>query len=278
MAFEHRLQRQRFELKYVIDEPTARLVRDFARSYLQRDEHAIPELRYAYPIYSLYLDSPQLALYRATIEGRMNRFKLRIRYYNEVPTGPLFFEIKRRVNECILKERAVVKRDRLRELLAGRCPRPDDLVKPDDAKGYSALRRFCELCGNISAEGQVIVFYHREAWVTPTDDSVRLTFDRDLATAPYDGHLGEKTWTPAMTDGVVVLELKFDNRFPLWMRDLVFACNLYRTSFPKYVHCTEALPQGRPRLRRLASWPPTEIAQPSQINSSANPAHPAATP
>lgn len=276
MAFEHRLQRQRFELKYIIDEPTARLVRDFARPHLQRDEHAIPELHYAYPIYSLYLDSPQLGLYRATVEGMMNRYKLRIRYYNEVPSGPLFFEVKRRVNECILKERAVVKRDRLRELLTGRCPRPDDLVKPNDLKGYSALRRFCELCGNIAAEGQLIVFYHREAWVTPSDDSVRLTFDRDLATAPFDGSLGHKTWTPAMGRGVVVLELKFDNRFPLWMRDLVMACNLYRTSFPKYVHCTEALPQGRPRLRRLAGGPNAEALQPSQVAASPAPARPAA--
>jgi hypothetical protein len=44
MAFDHQLMRSRFELKYIIDEVTARGVRDFARSYLQRDEHAIPAM------------------------------------------------------------------------------------------------------------------------------------------------------------------------------------------------------------------------------------------
>ena len=50
VGHQHQLQRQRFELKYLIDEATARRVRDFARCHLMRDDHAIPELRYAYPI------------------------------------------------------------------------------------------------------------------------------------------------------------------------------------------------------------------------------------
>jgi hypothetical protein len=239
---QHQLQRQRFELKYLIDEATARQVRDFARCHLLRDDHAIPELRYAYPIYSLYLDGPGLQLYRATVEGQMNRFKLRIRYYNDRPASPVFFEIKRRVNEAIMKERAVVRRERLSDLLAGRCPMPGDLVNPNDFKGYSALRRFCELRSNIGATGKVIVYYLREAWVTPADDNVRLTFDRELKTARYDGTLDNKLFVPAEMGGVV-LELKFDNRFPLWMQELAESCDLYRTSFPKYVKCTEALPR-----------------------------------
>lgn len=241
MGFEHQIQRQRFEYKYLIDEATAHSVRDFARSYLQHDEHARPEMGYSYPIYSLYLDSPGLTLYRSTIEGMMNRFKLRIRYYDDNPRNPVFFEIKRRVNECILKERAVVKRDRMHALIMGKAPDPTDLLKPHDLKSFSSLTRFCELGANIHAAGQVIVAYNREAWVSPNDDAVRLTFDRDLATAAYHGTLLNKKWTRPHVEHVV-LELKFDNRFPLWMQELVRNLNLYRTSFPKYVHCIEAMP------------------------------------
>jgi len=56
------------------------------------------------------LDNPGLSLCHATIDGVKNRFKLRIRFYDHVESNPVFFEIKRRVNDVILKERAAVRR------------------------------------------------------------------------------------------------------------------------------------------------------------------------
>ena len=151
MAFDHQLQRSRYELKYVIDESTARTVRDFARSYLQRDEHAIPAMGHAYPIYSVYLDSPAWTLYNSTVQGQKNRYKLRIRYYNDNPKSPVFFELKRRVHDVILKDRACVKRQSVSELLRGRCPSRDDLLNPQDMDSYSALRQSMDLARDINA-------------------------------------------------------------------------------------------------------------------------------
>lgn len=250
MAFDHQMQRSRFELKYVIDEPTARSVRDFARSYLQRDEHAIPSMRYSYPIYSIYLDGPDLPLYNATFQGHKNRYKLRIRYYDNNPWSPVFFEIKRRVSDVILKDRSVVKRQSLKALLAGRPPMRSDLVNEADVEGYWALRRFIELRNNIHATGRVIVYYEREAWVTPHDDNVRLTFDRALAGARWDGNLEGTKWFEPPMEGVV-LELKFDNRYPIWMRTLVRSCNLYRACMAKYVQCTVFMPKLTPEICHL---------------------------
>jgi SPX domain protein involved in polyphosphate accumulation len=252
MAFDHHLMRSRYELKYIIDEVTARGVRDFARSFLQRDEHAVPSLNYSYPIYSIYLDNPGLTLYNATVQGMKNRYKLRIRYYNDNPKSPVFFEIKRRVQDVILKDRACVKREVVHEILKGRCPKPSDLVKPDDMDSYSCLRHFTDLARDIHAVGRTIVFYHREAWVTPTDDNVRLTFDRDLAGARFDGRFvpPKECWYHPRLGGVI-LELKFDNRFPLWMRELVRNFNLERTSMPKYIKCTYWAPRLKPELSHL---------------------------
>jgi SPX domain protein involved in polyphosphate accumulation len=245
MAFDHQMQRSRYELKYVIDEPTARAVRDFARSYLQRDEHSIPSLGYAYPIYSIYLDGNGLPLYNATFQGQKNRYKLRIRYYDHNPWSPVFFEIKRRLNDVILKDRAVVRRDSMKPLLAGRPPMQSDLVNESDLDGYWALRRFVELRNNIHAEGRVIVYYQREAWVTPSDDNVRLTFDRKLAGARWDGNMEGTKWFSPPVQGTV-LELKFDNRYPKWMHSLVATCNLTRASMAKYCQCTYYMPKQAP--------------------------------
>src|SRR5688572_9376644 len=208
MSLNNGYQRSRYELKYLVDEPCARQVRDFVRSYLRRDRHAIPEMRYSYPIYSAYLDDPGLSLYHATTQAQKNRFKLRIRYYNHEPASPLFFEIKRRQNEVILKRRAVVRRSAMAELLSGRAPRWEDLHDPKDADSYDALREFSHLNSTIHAEPRIVIYFEREAWISPTDSSVRVTFDREAAMAPFCPNLRPKQWTDAQVP-MVILELKF---------------------------------------------------------------------
>src|SRR5439155_27009444 len=123
-----RMQQQRFELKYLIPEETALLVRDFVRSYLEMDEFSVGRPNYSYPVHSLYLDSDDLKLYWRTINGDKNRFKLRLRYYSVNQESPVFFEIKRRMNNCILKQRGGVRQDAIEPLLTGQLPEAEHLV------------------------------------------------------------------------------------------------------------------------------------------------------
>ena len=247
MSFDHRYQRSRYELKYVIDEACARRVKDFVRSYLHRDAHSIPGMRYHYPIYSLYVDGPGLMLYHATVQAQRNRLKLRVRYYDHEPSSPVFCEIKRRVNDVIIKERAAIRRSSLPRLLNGHHPRREDLLDDQKADAYDALRHFCELRGSLLARPRIIVYFEREAWISPQDDSVRVTFDREAAATHYCNNLRPSDWTDARIPGVI-LELKFDDRFPGWMRELVHSCDLHRTPMGKYVHCMERLPRAAARF------------------------------
>ena len=59
---ESLLQRSRFELKYLIGEPTAHEVRQFARNHLMPDPFADASRGYSYNIYSVYLDNAGLSL------------------------------------------------------------------------------------------------------------------------------------------------------------------------------------------------------------------------
>ena len=232
----------RYELKYLVDEPVARGVRDFVRGRLERDRYAIPVMAYSYPIYSVYLDDHAMSLYGAAFQGQMNRYKLRIRYYDHKETSPVFFEIKRRVNDVILKERAAVKRSAVDRLMKGCSPHPDDLVDRKNMGDYFVLRRFCELRSAIHADPKVIVYYEREAWVMPGNEQLRVTFDREAATARYTGTLAPSNWIDPQFPAVV-LELKFTDRFPIWMRDLVQSWDLYRTKMSKYLTCVDQLPK-----------------------------------
>ena len=115
----HKLQTNRFELKYIIDEQRARAIRDYIHGYVEPDEHVQNLRTCSYPIHSLYLDSPTLLLYRQTTQGLKNRFKLRIRFYDDVPAHPAFLEIKRRLTDAIRKERAAICRAGVDRLLKG---------------------------------------------------------------------------------------------------------------------------------------------------------------
>ena len=247
MPFRHTLQSSRFELKYIVDERCAAGVRDFVRSYLEPDEFADPDQGNSYQISSLYLDSPGLALYRQTVAGEKNRFKLRIRFYDNSPDGPAFLEIKRRVTDVILKQRAMVARQGVLDFLGGKGPDESWLMGSNGAdKPGAALQAFSNLSDSLGAGPSIYVSYRREAYVSPGSNSVRVTFDRQLLSSTYEH--GAKLALPTRgarpkigNSDKVILELKFTDRFPQWMRELAHVFDLQRTSVPKYVLCINAM-------------------------------------
>src|SRR5436190_8710120 len=178
-----KLQASRFELKYIIQEDTALRIRDYVQAYLELDEYGVGKPNYSYPVHSLYLDSDDLKLYWNTINGAKNRFKLRIRFYNNNPDTPVFFEIKRRMNNCILKKRGGVRRDSVPLLLAGQMPEPRFLVSKEP-KNFFAVQDFCRLMQEIGAKPKVHIAYLREAYVPHDDNSARLTMDREVRSEP----------------------------------------------------------------------------------------------
>src|SRR6185369_1845940 len=153
-----RMQKQRFELKYLVTEETALLVRDFVRSYLDFDEYSVGKPNYSYPVHSLYIDSDDLKLYWATINGDKNRYKLRLRYYSTHADSPVFFEIKRRLNNCIMKQRGGVRQEYVPMLLQGHLPQLDFLVSKAPNQ-LVALQNFCNLAHHIRAKPKVHIFY-----------------------------------------------------------------------------------------------------------------------
>ncbi len=231
-----RLQTQRFELKFQIDEVLARAVRQHVRAYLEPDSFGETTDAPSYPVHSLYLDSDDLQLYQTTVNGDRNRFKLRARYYDEDPASSVYLEIKRRADRCIYKQRARVRRAQVAALFAGQMPSLHHLVKPD-AKQLSALCAFCDLLREFGARPRAHVAYEREAWLSRTDNNVRVTFDRDVRCEPERRvHLSTAFGDPATVFGRrVILEIKFTDRYPQWLREMVCALNLTQASAAKYV-------------------------------------------
>lgn len=250
------LQHQRFELKYLVHETTAEAVRDFVGSYLALDSYSAAQPDFSYPVHSLYLDSDDFVFYWQTINGNKNRYKLRLRYYDDQPDAPVYFEIKRRINNAILKERGAVKRSAAEALLAGQLPEADQLVS-DEPKQFMALENFCRLMQYYHARPKAHVAYRREAWLNPGDNSARVTLDRRIRFALEPAvFLQTKMDRPVpVFSNNVVLELKFTGRFPDWFGELVRCFNLWQCAAAKYVDGITASAETSPDLDVLTRQP-----------------------
>jgi hypothetical protein len=63
------MQRQRFELKYMLDEAQAVATREHLVAHLELDENGVGKRNFSYPVHSLYLDSDHLTTFWSTING-----------------------------------------------------------------------------------------------------------------------------------------------------------------------------------------------------------------
>jgi hypothetical protein len=248
-----KLQRQRFELKYIIDEATALKVREFVQAYLDVDEYGIGRPGFSYPVHSLYIDSDALKLYWETINGDKNRYKLRLRYYSLDPKVPVFFEIKRRMNNCILKQRGAVKLNAVEPLLTG-TPLVQEHMAGQKPKDFMAVQRFLDLSHTLYAKPRIHIFYMREAYVSP-DGEVRVTLDRDV-------YGDENPWPRLKVDLIrpvkafgdkVILELKFTNRFPQWFNHMVRSFHVMQCGAAKYVESMAIAAPPDPKLNPAAT-------------------------
>lgn len=248
------LQLQRFELKYLVNEDVALAMRDFVRSYLVLDENSADKPNYSYPNHSLYLDSPELALYWDVINGNKNRYKLRLRFYDDHPGSPVFFEIKRRSDNAILKQRGPVRQEAVVPLLAGQLPEQAHLLS-NNPKHLVAVQQFSRLMQGHRATLKTHVFYLREAWVSTADNSVRVTFDRDVFIVPQrEPIISTQIENPVIPWGKqVILELKFTGRFPNWFFEMVRLFGVMQCGVAKYAEGVATL--GDERLSPTYSAP-----------------------
>lgn len=216
------------------------------------DEHADPDGTYL--IRSLYFDTDRFQLYWANEREQADRFKLRARGYPG-KKAPVFFEVKRRVYDVILKSRGAVADGRWQDVLRGKLPTS---VAFGGAAGKRAVDQFVYRMWRNGLKPKMLVEYEREAYESTINEYARLTFDRKVRCQPMEElslEADPKRWRPVdnpaktqTNEPVCVLELKFENDPPSWMTKLVKRLDLQRFSFSKYCYSVDAqllLPERR---------------------------------
>ena len=217
------VQRQRFENKYQIEESTALKVRDFVSAYLKPDTFGATQPNYSYRVHSIYLDSPDYVIYKHTINGDRNRYKLRLRFYEDGDNKPFYAEIKRRYDKVIHKKRAALHREALPVILNGHLPDAHHYTE-DDPFYVESAEQFCRYVNHLNARPVAHVRYDREAWISNDGtNKLRVTIDRNVYSELYNRYdLTTQMSNPVSVFGNTrILEIKFTQRFPIWLNDLV---------------------------------------------------------
>lgn len=226
----------RYEFKYLIDAATIDRIRDWTRAFCEPDTYGADGI---YNVSSLYLDTTTWTLAHQTLEGVRNRYKARIRTYGFTDADPVFLEIKGRVGTSIVKQRALMDRKYVDGMLKGQLP-PGGAFTALKSGHQDDLVRFRNKIDEADLRPRLWVRYVREAYGSTYGDGARLTFDSALEVQipsedqPYVPTAEE--WITVPLDGPqIILEMKFNGAFPMWMLRLTQALQLYRVSCSKYV-------------------------------------------
>ncbi len=238
----------RYEYKYIINAALVSRIRDYIEPYTQMDSHLQKYKRQTYTVRSLYFDTPTLDFYYEKMDGVKIRKKLRVRTYDDTDDYA-FLEIKRKYVNCVAKERSRMSILTIERLI--NAPENNSYeFPPDDHNARLVSGKFLY---NLLKKGLVptlLVVYEREAYTEKGLDQNRVTIDKNICalSKPDLGEIMQTDHCVPVTGDRVILELKFDDMMPQWMKNLTIELKLKKQSISKYClgidTCRDAFENG----------------------------------
>lgn len=213
---------ERVEEKYLLDTVQYKAVLAGLRGRMQ------PDLFGRSTVSSIYYDTPDYRLIRASLEKPDYKEKLRVRAYGRTtPESQVFIELKKKFDGVVYKRRVGLPLAEANALLGGK-------PVPANSQVIREIRYFLRFYNPIPS---ALLSYRRVAY-TGAEEGLRITFDdgirfRTSAMSLTAGAWGEELLPP----GTTLMEIKAPGAIPLWLCDLLNQNGVYPTSFSKYGVC-----------------------------------------
>ena len=212
---------KRYEMKYIMTPEQTAYFKKAVEEHMKTDKFGLISIA------SLYYDTPNYRLIRASVEKPLFKEKIRLRSYGlATDTSPVFLELKRKAYGIVYKRRV--------------------------QSTIPLVQKFFDCEGDICAGGQInkeittfrdyyqtlvpacMIIYDRIAYFEP-DGDLRLTIDHNPRYRFEDLDLtvsmeGESL----LRDGYTILEVKVQQAVPLWLSEILTKGRIYKGSFSKY--------------------------------------------
>jgi len=231
---------KRYEKKYLIPPALVPAIRKYISPFVIPDKFGIGPIP-EYKITTLQLDTPSHAFHFAKELECDERFKLRVRTYNDVGSSPVFAEVKAKYKDIIEKKRVMIPFDSWNEKLIYSTGLPYIFKSRQQETDFLNFRR---LVWETNAEPSNIISYIRESYAGPGELYLRVTFDRKLeycSAATWTNFGRGETWysmdsgeAQGAEDSSVVLEIKTLEEVPVWIIDMVERFSLQNRGNCKY--------------------------------------------
>lgn len=225
-------RRLRHEIKYVIDEGTARVIRARLLPLMSPDPYGENG---GYRVTSLYFDDIYNSAYNDKLNGIDTRRKFRARTYGLNPSN-ITLEAKHKDGEYVSKISKRLTPQQYGSLLLGDCSFMSEYDGEEDVFGeFYRSDRLTKL------SPKAIVDYRREALVYP-HGNVRITFDRRLSVC-YDtvDMFAQKAFYSPIYTTEIILEIKYDSYLPAAISAVLQGLDAPRLSVSKYIICCDKI-------------------------------------
>ena len=178
-------------------------------------------------VQSLYFDTRDYALIRASLERPVFKEKLRLRAYGEPGTlETSYLEIKRKFRKTGYKRRASLPLEQAMESLSA------GLLPPETGQ---VGREAQWMLGRYDLRPAALIGCERDAWTCPEEPEVRITFDRNITFRDRNMDMNRKAaGYLLLAAGQRLMEIKTEGAFPLWLSLLLAENGARRTHFSKY--------------------------------------------
>ncbi len=218
----------RYEYKYFCTAMQAQVIKSRIQCFMQIDHHVSDSG--CYNVRSLYFDDIFNTGYHANENGTEPREKFRIRVYDN-DDSCIFLEKKQKVRGITIKDACLLTREQADMLILGKeieCTSDSPLL----------LNEFLARSKRLKLSPVVIVDYDRIPYTYPLGN-VRVTFDQNIASSNqvskfFDRDIAKR---PIMESGRQIMEVKWDNFLPDYVKQTLQTGGLPRTAFSKYYYC-----------------------------------------
>lgn len=220
------IKKYRSEWKYCETEPELVSLKERLTSILSYDSYADENGKYE--IHSLYFDDYKDTCARLNVFGEGKRFKYRIRYYGD-NSGRLWLEKKEKLNSYCYKRKCALLLEGYHLIIEGRAMDVFWNTKEQ------LIKEFCIDIVNRRFLPRVIINYEREAFVESIAN-IRITLDYNIsASEEIERFLsGDYVKIPVLEKNKHVLEVKFDDILPSYIKAVLRGNILVQRSFSKY--------------------------------------------
>lgn len=212
---------KRYEMKYLLDQKQTEYLCRQLEGHMQVDEYGLTSIA------SLYYDTPDARLIRASLEKPAFKEKLRLRSYGlATESSPVFLELKRKYDGIVYKRRVQSTLPQTGRFLAG------ENTLGGDGQIQKELIYFRDFYRTLIPA--CLIIYDRTAYFEPGGD-LRLTIDYRPRYRTEGLTLTESMeGIPLLDDGWSILEVKVQNAMPLWLSAILSEGRIYKSSFSKY--------------------------------------------